>query len=338
MSDISLNIKRTWDTIAKPLDSLGKFEKIVMQLGSIQKTENPSVDKSALLVLCADNGIVEEGVSQSSQSVTRTCAENIAQKITVSGVMATHTKTSVITADIGIACAEEIPGVINKKVRQGTRNFLKEPAMTSAELEEAFKNGASLVEQCWNDGYQIICIGEMGIGNTTAASAVAASLLGCRAETVVGRGAGLSDAGLTRKRDVVQNAIDKYRLYDAEPLEVLRTVGSLDMAGMVGVYEGARRCGIPVILDGAVSIVAALAAERIYPGVKSVLIPSHKSREPLSALVCEALGINPVIDADMALGEGTGALLMLGMIQTAVDVYNKALRFGESGVNQYKRF
>ena len=113
------------------------------------------------------------------------------------------------------------------------------------------------------------------------------------------------------KRDVVQNAIDKYRLYDAEPLEVLRTVGSLDMAGMVGVYEGARRCGIPVILDGAVSIVASLAAERIYPGVKSVLIPSHKSREPLSALVCEALGINPVIDADMALGEGTGALLML---------------------------
>ena len=117
MSDISLNIKRIWDTIAKPLDSLGKFEKIVMKLGAIQKTENPSVDKSALLVLCADNGIVEEGVSQSPQSVTRTCAENIAQKITVSGIMASHTKTSVITADIGSACAEEIPGVINKKVR-----------------------------------------------------------------------------------------------------------------------------------------------------------------------------------------------------------------------------
>ena len=338
MNDISLDIKRRWDSIAKPLDSLGRFEKIVSILGVVQGTVTPSVEKSALLVLCADNGIVEEGVSQAPQSVTRTCAENIAAGKSAAGIMALQTGTDVIAVDIGMACDGSVPGVLDRKIRKGTRNFLKEPAMTAEELEKAVSVGMELAADCKKKGYDVICIGEMGIGNTTTSAAVAASLLGMTAQSVVGRGAGLSDEGLFRKRSVVERGIDLYGLYDAPARDVLRTVGGYDIAGMVGVYEGARRCGIPVILDGAISIVAALAAERIFPGVKQALVPSHKSREPLCVLASKALGVEPVIDADMALGEGTGALLMLGMIKTAVAVYNKALRFSESGVEQYKRF
>ncbi len=330
-------IKRGWDSIAKPLESLGRLETLVSKLGAAQNKEHPAVAKSALLVLCADNGIVEEGVSQSAQAVTRVCAENIATGKTTAGIMAAQTDTEIIAVDMGIACSESIPGVLCRKIRPGTRNFAKEPAMTKAEVEQAMQTGLSLVEECQKRGVDVICIGEMGIGNTTTSAAVAASLLKCPAKTVVGRGAGLSEAGLARKKEVVESAIDSYGLYDASAFDVLRSVGGFDIAGMVGVYEGARRSGVPVILDGAISLVAALVAERMNPGVMRYLLPSHKSREPLSALVCDALGIEPVLDADMALGEGTGALLMLGILKTAAAVYEKSLRFSESGVAQYKR-
>jgi len=330
-------IKRGWDSIAKPLESLGRLETLVAKLGAAQNKEHPAVGKSALFVLCADNGIVEEGVSQSAQAVTRVCAENIAAGKTTVGIMAAQTDTEIIAVDMGIACSESILGVLCRKIRPGTRNFAKEPAMTKEEVEQAVQTGVSLVEECQKRGVDVICIGEMGIGNTTTSAAVAASLLKYPAKTVVGRGAGLSEAGLARKKEVVQNAIDSYGLYDASAFDVLRSVGGYDIAGMVGVYEGARRYGVPVILDGAISLVAALVAERMNPGVMRYLLPSHKSREPLSALVCDALGIEPVLDANMALGEGTGALLMLGVLKTAVAVYEKSLRFSESGVAQYKR-
>lgn len=332
------NIKKQWDTLAKPLDSLGKFENIVAAIGAAQKSLHPSVEKSALVVLCADNGIVEEGVSQSPQSVTRICAQNIAAGKSVAGIMAAQTHTDLMVVDMGIAHGNQLPGVLDRKIRRGSRNFLKEPALTEEELDKALTTGIELAQACKEKGYDIICVGEMGIGNTSTSAAVAASLLGLPAESLVGRGAGLSDQGLERKRSVIAQGIASYKLYEAPVRHVLRTVGGYDIAGMVGLYEGARRQGLPVILDGAISLVAALASEKLFPGVKKYFLPSHKSREPLAALVCKALELEPVIDADMALGEGTGALLMLGMVKTAVAVYNQSLRFTESGVEQYKRF
>ncbi|MCR4940121.1 MAG: nicotinate-nucleotide--dimethylbenzimidazole phosphoribosyltransferase [Treponemataceae bacterium] len=331
-------IKKEWDSLAKPLDSLGKFEDIVSVIGAAQNTIHPSVEKSVLLVLCADNGIVEEEVSQSPASVTRICAENIAAGKSSAGIMASKTGTDLIVVDMGIDCDTQLSGVLDRKIRQGSRNFLKEAALSHEELEKAISIGIELAEDCKKKGYDIICIGEMGIGNTTTSAAVVASLLGLPAESAVGRGAGLSDEGLYRKRYVVARGIKSYDLYDAPVLDIVRTVGGYDIAGMIGVFEGARRCGLPVILDGAISLVAALAAERIFPGVKRFYVPSHKSREPLTSLVCKTLEIEPVLDADMALGEGTGALLMLGMVKTVVAVYNQALRFRESGVEQYQRF
>ena len=188
--EIYETIKRRWDSIAKPLESLGRLETLVAKLGAAQNREHPAVGKSALLVLCADNGIVEEGVSQSAQAVTRVCAENIAAGKTTAGIMASQTDTEIIAVDMGIACSESIPGVLNRKIRHGTRNFAKEPAMTKAEVEQAVQTGLSLVEDCQKRGVDLICIGEMGIGNTTTSAAVAAGLLRLGADEVCGRGSG----------------------------------------------------------------------------------------------------------------------------------------------------
>lgn len=336
--EIYKTIRHNWDAIAKPLDSLGKLEDLVARLGAVQGKTKPALEKTAALILCGDNGIVEEGISQSPQEVTAICAVNIAQGKTVAGVMASRTGSDIIAVDMGVASAEPLPYVLNRKIRQGTRNFLKEPAMTPDEVKAAVDTGMNLMKECRDKGYDAVCIGEMGIGNTTTSAAVAATLLGLPAVQVAGRGAGLSDAGLRRKVLVIQQAIDKYSLYEAAPLETVRTVGGFDIAGMVGVYMGARKYGIPVILDGAISMTAALAAEMMDPGVKDYLLPSHKSREPLSALVADRLGVDPVLDAGMALGEGTGALLMLGVLQTALEVYCKSVPFADSGVGQYTRF
>lgn len=331
-------IKRNWDKIAKPLDSLGRLEEIVCKIGAAQETSHPKAEKSVVLVLCADNGIVEEGVSQSGQEVTRICARNIAAGKTAVGVMAEHSGTEIITADFGINYGEKIPGLLDLRIRNGTRNFLKERAMTESEAEKAIQNGMELVKRCKDFGFDIICAGEMGIGNTTTSSAVASSILKCAPEEVTGRGAGLDDARLKKKIAVIKSAIEKNSLYEKSAFEILQTVGGFDIAGLAGVYLGAKKYKIPVVLDGAISLTAALVAEELEKGTSDYLIPSHKSREPLAVKTAEKLGLEPVLDANMALGEGTGAVLMIDIIKSALAVYNKCVPFEESGVAQYRRY
>ena len=336
-------IKRNWDAIAKPLDSLGKFEAVVAKIGAVQKTLHPKLEKTACIVFCADKGIVEEGVSQSDKSVTRICAENIAQGKTAVGIMARRTGTEIIAVDIGIDSDDVPRGLLDRKIRKGTRNFLKESAMTAEETEKAIETGMDLVRGFVHQNYGVLCVGEMGIGNTTTSAAVASLLLGKNPTELAGRGAGLSDEGLRRKISVIQKAAEKYAEISGAPLKVLASVGGFDIAGMVGVFLGAKKYGMPVILDGVISMVAALVAERIESGVTDYLIGSHKSREPAAALIMKELGIDAPLDADMALGEGSGAVLMLGILQTIIDVYENSLRFGVSGsgvsgIEQYKRF
>ena len=336
--EIFNQIKHKWDCVAKPLDSMGRFEELTAKIGAIQGTDSPRLDKVALLVFCSDNGIVEEGVSQSGQEVTAICAGNIAAGKSAAGVMAASLGIDLLVIDVGIACQEEIPGVINRKIRAGTRNFIKEAAMTREECQRAIQTGIELAGEC-SKKYDAVCIGEMGIGNTTTSAAVAAGLLRLGADEVCGRGAGLSDQGLARKRQVVDTAIEKYDLVDRTAGEILEFVGGFDLAAMAGLCLGAKKYGLPVILDGAISLTAALLSEKLDSGCRNYLIPSHKSREPLAAKICGELGKNfdPVIDASMALGEGSGAVMMAGLLRTALEVYNKALKFEASGVAQYER-
>lgn len=336
--EVRKQVQRNWDMVAKPLDGMGVFEQIACQIGAITGNVQIDIAKKAVLVMCADNGVVEEGISQSGQEVTAAVAREMTENISSVGKMASVIGAEVFPIDIGINCPEKIPGMIQRSVRKGTRNFRKEPAMTEEETLQAIFTGIELVKDCKEKGYQILATGEMGIGNTTTSSAVIAALLNCDVEAVTGRGAGLSDAGLMRKQQVIAEAIEKYHLREAKPLEVLRTVGGLDIAGLAGVCMGGAIYHVPVVLDGVISFAAALAADRILPGVREYLIPSHKGKEPAFQVLLEEMNLHPVIDGRLALGEGTGAVMMFALLDMALSVYENKTTFADIKILPYERF
>ena len=331
-------VKKNWDRIAKPLDSLGELENVVCRIGAIQETDRPHVKNAVAVILCADNGIVEEGVSQCGKEVTRICAENIAAKKSAVGSLARLTGTEIKVFDIGIEYQKKITGVSDRKISMGAKNFLKEDALSNRQLDEAIKTGIEIAGEMKAAGYDAICIGEMGIGNTTTSAAVTAGILKLGAADVTGRGAGLDDRGLERKIKVVSRAIDRYDLHNLNPVEILQKVGGLDIAAMTGVYLGAKKFHIPVILDGAISLAALLVADFMDSDVRKYVIASHKGREILGQKILEKMDLHPVIDASLALGEGTGAVLMMNLIRSSLDVYYECVPFSDSGVEQYERF
>ena len=329
--------RQHWDAIAKPLHSLGRLEDLVVQLAGITGTANLPPRKKAVLIFCADNGIVEEGVSQTGQEVTLAVAKSMARKGSSVCKMAQSIGAETIPVDIGINSEESIPGVLDRKVRPGTRNFLKEPTMTEEETVRAIVTGIKLVQDCKEKGYGLLATGEMGIGNTTTSSAVTAALLQCEAGEVTGRGAGLTDQGLTRKQQVVRTALETYDLWHADAFTVLQTVGGLDIAGLTGMCIGGALWHIPIVLDGVISMAAALVAERLFPGVREYLLPSHLGKEPAAVKLADALRLFPVIHAEMALGEGTGAVMMFTLLDMAMSIYGQSATFSEIAVEQYKR-
>lgn len=336
--EIRKRVLENWDAVAKPIDGMGRFETLTAQIGAIIDTDKIDISKKAVIIMCADNGIVEEGVSQSGQEVTTAVAESMAKKQSSVGRMAEVIGADTIPVDIGINRMEAIEGVVDKKIRCGTRNFRKEPAMTEQEAICAIATGIDMVGSCKEAGYKILATGEMGIGNTTTSSAVAAALLKCEAGKVTGRGAGLSDAGLLRKQQLIAEAIEKYDLYHTDALTVLASVGGLDIAGLTGVCIGGAIFHVPIVLDGVISMVAALLAERIVPGTKAYLLPSHKGKEPAVELLMRELEVEPVIDGRLALGEGTGAVMMFSLLDMALSIYRDRTTFSDIQIEQYQRF
>lgn len=329
-------VKKCWDGVAKPLNGLGKFEQITAQIGAVQQSTHVSVFPRAVIVMCADNGVVEEGVSQSGQEVTFAVAQSMGRRQSSVCRMAEAARADVIPVDIGIADKREIEGVIPAKIACGTRNFAKEPAMTEKQTLAAIETGIRIVKECKEKGYRILATGEMGIANTTTSSAVTAALLRLPASLTAGKGAGLDSAGLCRKQMVIQNAIDRYRLYDADAFTVLRTVGGLDLAGLTGVFIGGALYRIPIVLDGLISSTAALLAERMIPGVNQFMIASHVGKEPAAKHLLEELGLDPVLYADLALGEGTGAVMMFPLLDLAMTVYDGHTPFSSLGMEPYQ--
>ena len=330
-------VKKHWDTLAKPLDGMGSFETITAQIGAIAGTEQIDLRKKGVLIFCADNGIVEEGVSQTGQEVTLAVAKSMARKGSSVCRMAESIGAETIPVDIGMNTEEAISGVLDRKVRPGTRNFLKEPAMTEEETVRAIAAGMELVRDCKEKGYRILAAGEMGIGNTTTSSAVTAALLQCASEEVTGRGAGLTDQGLLRKQQVVRTALETYDLWNVDAFTVLQTVGGLDIAGLTGMCIGGALWHMPIVLDGVISMAAALVAERMFPGVREYLIPSHLGKEPAEVKLADALQLFPVLHAGMALGEGTGAVMMLTLLDMVMSIYGQSATFSEIEVEQYSR-
>ncbi|MBO5208271.1 MAG: nicotinate-nucleotide--dimethylbenzimidazole phosphoribosyltransferase [Lachnospiraceae bacterium] len=336
--EIYTKVLKNFDNVAKPIDGLGRFEALTARIGAIQGTENIDISKKAVVIMCADNGIVREGISQSGQEVTLAVVRNMADRKSSVGKMAEYVGADTIPVDIGVNHKESIPGVLDRKISLGTRNFRKEPAMTEEEAIKAIFTGVEMVFECKEKGYKILATGEMGIGNTTTSSAVTAALLNCEVTEVTGRGAGLSDAKLVHKQRIIVEAIDKYELKEADALRILEAVGGFDIAGLAGVCIGGALYHVPIVLDGVISMVAALLAERIVSGTREYLIPSHKGKEPATERLAKELGIEPVIDGNMALGEGTGAVMMFSLLDIALSVYQDRTTFSDIKIEQYERF
>ncbi len=327
-----------WDSIAKPLGSLGLLEDAVSRIAGITGSPNVDLSKRCVAIFCADNGVVAQGVTQSGQEITAIVAENFTKGQTSVCAMARAAHTDVIPVDIGIAREMDVPGLLNRKVRPGTADLTQGPAMAREEAVEALEIGISLAWELKARGYRIAATGEMGIGNTTTSSAVTSVLLGVEPEMVTGRGAGLDSAGLRRKISAVRTGIAVNRPDPADPVDVLAKVGGLDIAGITGFFLGSAAAGLPAVIDGFISAAAALAAVRICPLVGEYLLASHVSAEPAGRMLLDAMELSPMITAGMCLGEGTGAVALFPMLDMGLAVYREMSTFSDVEIEAYTRF
>lgn len=327
-----------WKTVGKPLNSLGKLEEAVVRMAGIRGKADYTIEKKALVIMCADNGVVAEGVTQTGQEVTAVVAENFTRRATSVCLMAEIAGADLFPVDIGMAA--DVPAVTKPeyKVMNGTKDMLLEPAMTREQTARAVLTGICIVEKLAGQGYDLLATGEMGIGNTTTSSAVASVLLEREAAEVTGRGAGLSAEGLSRKVDVIRRSIERHHPDKEDVLDVLSKVGGLDIAGLAGVFLGGALYHIPVIIDGFISSVAALCAAKLCPVAADYMMPSHRSGEPAGGMVLKELGLSPFIDCNMSLGEGSGAVAVIPLLEMGLAVYREMSTFDEIHVEQYEEF
>lgn len=328
--------KIKWNTVCKPLNSLGKFEDLIIQLAGVQGTEEVILEKRCALIMCSDNGVVEEGVTQTGQEVTKMVAESIAEgKANINSIAATA-RADVFAIDVGIAGQVKNRKVIDKKIAFGTKNIAKEPAMTLVQAKAAVQIGIDLAGEMKTQGYHIIVTGEMGIGNTTTTSAIVSTLLNVPVSQVTGRGAGLTLEGCQHKQHIIEKAIEVNKPNRDDPWDVLCKLGGFDIAAMTGVFLGGAIHKIPIIIDGVISAVGALIAVKIHSLAKGYMIASHQSKEPAGILLMEELGLSPIIYGNLCLGEGTGAVLLLPLLDGALAVYNQTQTFRSAKMEPYK--
>ena len=323
--------QREIDYCLKPPGSLGKLESMARQIAGITGQVHNAIRKKAIVVMMADNGVYTEGVAMYPQDITRIGAEFVTTGRMGVNFLARQAGADIIAVDIGIQVDVDLPGVINRKVRYGTANFLKEPAMTREEAIQAIEAGIEVTNDAIDRGYDLIGTGEIGIGNTTASSAVLFAFTGAPIDRVVGRGAGLTDEAFARKKAVVEEAVRLHQPDPDDPLDVLAKVGGLDIAGMVGTYLACAARRVPVVTDGLISNVAALAAMRCKPEAVQYMIPSHISFEPGAKLLKEITGLEPMLDMDMRLGEGTGCALVFTIIEAALRMIEEMGTFAVLG-------
>ena len=325
-----------WDSIAKPLRSLGLLEEAVVKLAAMKRGQAVEITKPCVVAMCADNGVVDEGVTQTDQEVTAVVAENFTKGTTSVCSMARVAGARVVPVDIGVYRDVNAPGLWVRKVAYGTKNMVTQPAMTREQVIKAIEVGIDVTRELAEEGYDLFATGEMGIGNTTTSSAVTAVLLSKSPAEVTGRGAGLSGEGLRRKISAIERAIAQNHPDPEDVLDVLSKVGGLDIAGLVGVYLGGAVLRLPVLLDGFISSVAALCAARLCPASADYMLPSHASNEPAGRLLLDTLGMKPFLTCGMCLGEGTGAVAAIPILQMACHVYKEMSTFEEIQIEEYQ--
>ena len=321
--------------LTKPAGALGRLEDLSVQLAGITAQERPQFDRKAVILMAADHGVAREGVSAYPPQVTRQMAANIAGGGAAVSVLARQAGARVVAVDIGIAGdTRAIEGLLQYKVAPGSGNMREGPALTRTQVEQAINVGLRVVREQAEQGLDIVALGEMGIGNTTPAAALTAVFTGAPVEQVTGRGTGLDDAGLAHKMDVIKESIHVNQPDADDALDVLSKLGGLDIAGLVGVIIGAASLRLPVVVDGFISAAAALTAVRLLPQVRPNLIASHRSLEAGHDVICENMGFEPLLDLKMRLGEGSGAVLALHLVEAAARILNEMSTFSDAGVSQ----
>ena len=321
-----------WARLAKPLGGLGALETLVEDAAALTGRETPDVSRRAALVLCADNGVVAQGVSQTDQSVTRAVAANLAAGRTSVCRMAAAARCDVVPVDIGMA-GEKVEGVLDRRIADGTADFTQGPAMTREQALLAIETGMALVRDAREAGFSLLATGEMGIGNTTTSSAVLCALTGASVADVTGRGGGLTDEGYQKKLAVIEAALALHRPDANDPIDVLTKVGGLDLAAMTGAYLGCAAEHIPAVVDGFISIVAALCAVRLCPAARDYLFLSHASYEIGYRIAAEELRQEPCLLLEMRLGEGSGCPLMFQIMRAACAVLCEMATFEEASIH-----
>ena len=323
--------RRHWDAVAKPLNGLGQLEEVIARMAGTAPLKREV--RKCVVPFCADNGVVAEGVTQTDSSVTAVVAGNMLTGAASVCCMGRVAGAAVLPVDAGMLT--EVPGMRSIKVSRGTANLAGEPAMTRRQCLAVLLAGLELAGELAEE-FDILAAGEMGIGNTTTSSAVAAALLERPASEMTGKGAGLSDEGLRRKIEVIDRALARHRPEPGDPVDVISKVGGYDIAAMTGFYLGCALHRVPAVMDGFISTVAALAAVRLCPAAGDALIASHLSAEPGAGHVMEALGLRPLLRLGMALGEGTGAVSVMPLIDMALRVYFDMPRFDNAGIEAYQ--
>ncbi len=323
------------DQLTKPRGSLGRLELLSVQLAGIQRRALPTVGRPLIVVAAGDHGITEEGVSAYPSEVTGQMLANFLSGGAAINVLAAAAGASLLVLDAGSRAAlNEQPGLRVRRVRAGTRNFAREPAMTQDEALAAIAFGLQVASEEAGAGVDLLAVGEMGIGNTTSASALVAALTGRRPEEVTGRGTGIDDAAWANKCRVISAALDLHRPTVDDGLDALASVGGFEIAALAGLIIGGARAGIPVLLDGFICGAAALVADRIAPGVRPYLIAGHRSVEPGHRIMLDTLGLDPLLTLDLRLGEGSGAALAIPLVRAAARVLCEMATFESANVSR----
>ena len=327
--------RERWNAVAKPIGSLGLLEDAVVRIAALTGSERVDISRRCVVVLCADNGVVAQGVSQCGQEVSAVVAGSIARGRSSVCSMAAPVGVDCLAVDIGLAVPVHDERILDRRIAAGTRDITQGPAMTREQAGRAVRVGYDLVALLRERGYGLIATGEMGIGNTTTATAVACALLGESPRRMTGRGAGLTDEGLRRKVTAIGRALEVNRPDPSDPLGVLASVGGFDIAGLCGMFLGAAALRVPIVIDGYISSVAALCARLLRPDSALAMLPSHLSDEPASRRVMDELGLVPPLRAGMRLGEGTGAICLIPLLDMALSLYGGAT-FDECGIEPYE--
>jgi len=324
-----LEAQKHLDYLLKPQGSLGRLEEIALQMTGITGKLNNYPDKKAIMVMCSDNGITEENVASFPRTISMLVADCMLKGISGVAVLAKNAGADLRVVDLGLEQDPETPGIINRKIRRVTSNFLQTPAMSREEAIRAVEIGIEETNKAIDEGYNLIGTGEVGIGNTTTSSAMLHVFTGKSLDILVGRGAGLTDEGLEHKKNVIRQAIEKHQPDASDPIDVLAKVGGFDIAGMAGTYLACAARRIPVVMDGFISGASAVLACRLCPEVKNYIFPSHGSAEPGTNAIMDDLSMQPIMYMNMRLGEGTGAALAFHIIGASMAMVNNMGTFGD---------